>query len=98
MVWIDFRSSNLTRQLLADPRATIRPWRSPYLGWRASPNALIRTRIPGAGDCLDSNSALISEFMLLRSLTCMALFHRQPTTVRRISYYWITRAMIDRIR
>jgi hypothetical protein len=82
MVWIVFRSSNLTRQLLADPRATIRPWRSPYLGWRASPNALIRTRIPGASDCPDSNSALIFEVMLLRSLTCIATSQiLSPTTV-----------------
>src|SRR5216683_7005239 len=71
MVWIDFRSSNLTRQLLADPRPMIGPWRSPYLGWRAGPNALIRTRTPGASDCSVSNSVLVSDLMQLRSLTCI---------------------------
>lgn len=45
---MDFRSSNFTRRLLGNaPRATTSPSRSPYLGCRASPCALIRTRSPG---------------------------------------------------
>src|ERR1700722_5298901 len=73
------RSSNLTRQLLGDPRPTINPWRSPYLGWRVRPLALIRTRSPSASEWADSISVFVS---VLTSLDIFDRFHPLNFIVR----------------
>src|ERR1700730_11323967 len=84
MVWMHLRSSNLIRQLLGDdPRPTRRPWRSPYFGWRARPPALIRTRSPGASDCLDSVSVFVAEPMPLHSFT---LHHHAGNTPMEVGW------------
>jgi len=64
------RSSNLTRQLLGDPRPTTNPWRSPYLGWRVRPHALIRTRSPSASEWAESINAFVSVLTSLDIFDC----------------------------
>ena len=88
MVWIDFRSSNLTRQLLADPRPTIRPWRSPYLGWRASPNALIRTHRAQAIVRFPTACSFPISCSFVPSLASSHHKSHSPTTVRRMPHYF----------